>query len=98
MKRAKGTIDGKSPKKWFDYMFDHTTIIASDDPMIQHFLILDELGVIQLRVIKSVGAEKFAEFIYNKVNEFVKKETDGRVSVNKVTVLENENNSAIYEN
>tara|TARA_R110001599_G_scaffold126542_1_gene299641 strand:+ start:1201 stop:1659 length:459 start_codon:yes stop_codon:yes gene_type:complete len=98
MKRAKGTIDGKSPKEWFDYMFDHTTIVASDDPMIQHFLQLDAMGVIQLRVIKSVGAEKFAEFIYNKVNEFVQKETDGRVSVNKVTVLENENNSATYEN
>jgi 6-pyruvoyltetrahydropterin/6-carboxytetrahydropterin synthase len=32
MKRAKGTIDGKNPKAWMDYMFDHTTIVAEDDP------------------------------------------------------------------
>jgi hypothetical protein len=28
MKRAKNTIDGKNPKEWMDYMFDHTTIVA----------------------------------------------------------------------
>jgi 6-pyruvoyltetrahydropterin/6-carboxytetrahydropterin synthase len=32
MKRAKGTIDGMNPKVWMDYMLDHTTIVAEDDP------------------------------------------------------------------
>ena len=35
MKRAKTQIDGKSPKEWMDYMFDHTVIIAEDDPGIK---------------------------------------------------------------
>ena len=30
MKRAKGKIDGKSPNDWFDYMFDHSLILAED--------------------------------------------------------------------
>ena len=34
MKRAKGKIDGKTPKAWFDYMFDHTMIVAEDDPFL----------------------------------------------------------------
>ena len=32
MKRAKTQIDDKSPKEWMDYMFDHTVIVAEDDP------------------------------------------------------------------
>ena len=27
MKRAKGNIDGMSPKDWMAYMFDHTTVV-----------------------------------------------------------------------
>ena len=30
MKRAKTLIDGKQPKEWMDFMFDHTVIIAED--------------------------------------------------------------------
>ena len=37
MKRAKTQIDGKSPKEWMDYMFDHTLIVAEDDPFIKAF-------------------------------------------------------------
>jgi hypothetical protein len=45
MKRAKGTIDGMNPKAWMDYMLDHTTIIAEDDPELRSFQSMDtELG------------------------------------------------------
>ena len=37
MKRAKTKIDGKSPKEWMDYMFDHTVLVAEDDPMRMKF-------------------------------------------------------------
>ena len=96
MKRAKGKIDGMSPKDWFDHMFDHTLIVAEDDPFINAFKNMDEAGVAQVRVIPATGAEKFAEFIYKKVNEFVKKETEGRVKVVQVEFKEHDKNSAIY--
>ena len=32
MKRAKGNIDGMNPKAWFDYLLDHTFIVAEDEP------------------------------------------------------------------
>ena len=98
MKRAKEKIDGKSPKEWFDYMFDHTTIVSKDDPQKYVFNILEETKMIQLREIDCVGSEKFAEFVFNKVNEFVLKETNDRVRVKKVTVIENKKNTASYEN
>lgn len=96
MKRAKGTIDGMNPKEWMDYMFDHTCLVAEDDPGIGGFKTMDALGVIQLRILPAVGAEKFAEYLYNKLNPFIQEETQGRVKIVKVEFFENERNSAIY--
>ena len=97
MKRAKNTIDGKNPKEWMDYMFDHTTIVATDDPGIGGFRTMNELGIIQLREIEAVGAEQFAKYIYEKLNTFVQEETSGRVSVVRVEFMEHAKNTAIYE-
>jgi len=97
MKRAKGTIDGKNPKEWMDYMFDHTTIVATDDPGIGGFRTMNELGIIQLRELEAVGAEQFSKYIFEKLNTFVQEETDGRVSVVRVEFMEHAKNTAIYE-
>ena len=97
MKRAKGTIDGLNPKAWMDYMFDHTMIIAEDDPFIESFRLMGQAGAAQVRILPAVGAEKFAEYIYNKLQAFVSEETGGRVSVVRVEFLENGRNTAIYE-
>jgi 6-pyruvoyltetrahydropterin/6-carboxytetrahydropterin synthase len=96
MKRAKTLIDGKQPKAWMDYMFDHTMIIAEDDPWVEAFRQMDEAEVAQVRIIPATGAEKFSEYIYNKLNEFVKTETDNRVRVTKVKFMEHGKNAAYY--
>jgi 6-pyruvoyltetrahydropterin/6-carboxytetrahydropterin synthase len=49
MKRAKTLIDGKQPKAWMDYMFDHTMIIAEDDPEVEAFKQMDQAGVAQIK-------------------------------------------------
>tara|TARA_R110002020_G_scaffold216178_1_gene423575 strand:+ start:219 stop:707 length:489 start_codon:yes stop_codon:yes gene_type:complete len=104
MKRAKNKIDGKSPKEWMDYMFDHTVIIAEDDPLLSEFKMLNNLpnlgnnnkGGLQLRIIPATGAEKFAEYIYSNINEFVKAETNNRVRVTRVKFMEHGKNAAYY--
>ena len=98
MKRAKGTIDGMNPKAWMDYMFDHTTIIADDDPGLGGFKTMNDLGIIQLRIIPAVGAEQFAKYIYEKLNTFIQEETEGRVKIARVEFMEHAKNTAIYEN
>ena len=98
MKRAKGTIDGMNPKAWMDYMFDHTTLVAKDDPELAGFRIMDAQGLIQLRLLPAVGAEQFAKFIFEKVDAFVQEETEGRVRVAKVEFMEHDRNTAIYTN
>jgi 6-pyruvoyltetrahydropterin/6-carboxytetrahydropterin synthase len=96
MKRAKTLIDGKSPKEWMDWMFDHTVIAAKDDPAVDVLEEMYEREIIQLRWVEATGAEKFAEFIYNKLNDFVHEETQGRVRVTKVKFMEHGKNAAYY--
>ena len=97
MKRAKTQIDGMSPKAWMDHMFDHTVIVAKDDPKLDTFQAMEVMGIIQLRIVEATGAEKFAEFIFNKLNEFVHVETQSRVKVAQVEFMEHGKNTAIYE-
>lgn len=96
MKRAKTWIDGMQPKAWMDHMFDHTTIIAEDDPYLENFKEMYSDGIVQLRVIPATGAEQFAKYIYDKVNTFVLKETKNRVRVVSVEFMEHGKNTAIY--
>ena len=108
MKRAKTKITGlkdirgfdlnpMSPKAWMDYMFDHTLIIAEDDPCRGNFEALDTQGLAQVRIIPATGAEQFAKFIFSKLDPFVQKETNGRVKVVRVEFMEHGKNTAIYE-
>ena len=96
MKRAKNTIEGMSPKDYFAYLLDHTTIIAEDDPYLVDFKRMDTEGLIQLRILEATGCERFAEYLYTIINEFLAVETDGRVKAIKVEVYEHERNSASY--
>jgi len=97
MKRAKGTIDGMNPKAWMDYMFDHTTIVAKDDPYLETFKQMNNEGIIQLRIIPAVGAEQFSNYLWVKLNNFIQEETDGRVRVIQVEFKEHEKNTAFYK-
>ena len=97
MKRAKTLIGGKSPKEFFAWLLDHTTIVASDDPYLDKFIQMDKDGIIQLRVLPSVGCERFAEYLHHTINNFLEAETEGRVKAVKVEVYEHERNSALYE-
>lgn len=96
MKRATTKIDGMTPKEWMDYMFDHTVLVAEGDPMMHFFVEAEHVGLIQLRIVPATGAEKFAEFIYNKLNPFVLEETNNRVRVTRVEFLEHNKNTAIF--
>ena len=78
--------------------FDHTTVVAADDPNMKIYEEMEKSGLIQLKVMKNVGCERFAEWVYNLINDKIQKETDGRVTVLKVEAFEGgTNNSAIYK-
>ena len=68
----------KAFKEWSEYMFDHTLVVAKDDPHLKMFEIMagmglqDQGGVCDLRIVEGVGCEKFAELAYMKMNEILK--------------------------
>lgn len=103
----------KKFKQWLDHMFDHTMLIAEDDPHLDLFQSINKLrggyneqGVVDLRVVPAVGCEGFAKLAYDemsKILEELKKENIDRYPVGdsvrlvSVEVFEHDANSAIYE-
>lgn len=85
----------KPVKAWLEDTFDHTTLIATDDPEVRRFRELDKAGLIQLREVLGVGCEMFAKLIFQRVSDHVNIDSRGRVSLIEVEVREHEGNSAI---
>ena len=82
-------------KKWLKEMFDHTTVVAFDDPNLELFEDLNSKNLIDLRLLENVGCEAFAEAVYL----FCKMEfEDDRVKVKSVRVFEHGANSAVFGN
>jgi len=84
-------------KRRLKSFFDHTTTIASDDPLLEDFKSLHNKGAIDLRIFDNgVGIERVAEFCYKIASSFLKEVYGERCRVKQVEVFEHENNSAIY--
>ena len=84
-------------KDWLNYMFDHTLLIEKDDPQLESFKVLEELGLCHLRIMDRMGAESLAKLVYDKFTDVFDKTEGGRIMVSKVEVFENDKNSGIYE-
>lgn len=84
-------------KEYLDRVFDHTLVVASDDPELDAFKELDKLGVCDLIILEAVGCEKFAEYVYKDIAPTVESQTDGRVRLKVVECFEHGSNSASYE-
>ena len=93
-----GSFKRNGIKEHLSYMFDHTTIVAKNDPELESFKKLSSQDLIQLRILTDVGCEKFAKYVFEYINNIIQKETKGRVKVLKVESYEGgTNNSAIYQ-
>lgn len=86
----------KEIKSWLKNQFDHTLVVAQDDPELERFKELEKNDIVDLRIIPAVGCEKFAEYIFDHVNPIIKQESNNRVWVESVEVREHSGNSAIY--
>ena len=77
--------------------FDHTLVVAGDDPELDTFKELDKKGIIQLRIMtEGVGVEKFAEFVFKTADTFVDEASEGRCFVKCAKVTEHVDNWAEY--
>lgn len=94
----------KKFKEWLEYMFDHTLVVAEDDPHLDEFQKLSiKGGIVDLRIVPAVGCERFAKLAYDELSCMIEGwRIDGTllnktVRVKSVEVFEHAGNSAIYE-
>jgi 6-pyruvoyl-tetrahydropterin synthase len=74
------------------YQFDHTTLIAEDDPQRDLFELLAERGVVDLRIMRSTTMEGSAAWVFDTAERIVALATGGRVWVSQIEASESRNN------
>ncbi|WP_119344285.1 6-pyruvoyl trahydropterin synthase family protein [Facilibium subflavum] len=90
-------IDGMTTKQWFSYMFDHTVVLAENDPALERFKQLAQDGIIQLRTVPFFSCEGIAEFVLKTLSPMISKASNQRAQLYRVDVLENNKNMACAE-
>lgn len=87
----------KALKGRLEDTFDHTLLVAADDPMLGHFTRLDIAGLAKVVVVPATGCEAFAELIYTTTEIWLRDAGYApRVKLLSVEVREHGANSAIY--
>ncbi len=77
--------------------FDHKTIVAEDDPRLEWFKRGHLLGILQICIFPAGGCEKFAEYVYEVAEQWLKDAGFApRVRLVSVEVSEHGANSALY--
>jgi 6-pyruvoyltetrahydropterin/6-carboxytetrahydropterin synthase len=77
--------------------FDHTLVVAEDDPEIGILKELHRRGIARVVVLPNAGCEKFAEYIYDVCGQWLHDAGFGpRCRLVSVEVSEHGANSAIF--
>ena len=83
----------KEFKGWLEYMFDHTTLVAKDDPHLENFQQLSRMGqnvmgaasghgILELKEVDGVGCEKFAEMSWIKMDSILQTSKNNNTLLN----------------
>lgn len=89
-------------KEFIQENFDHTLLVAQDDPHHAEFVRLHDLGLAKLVEVENTGCEAIAKFLHEYVNgiflpEHYPNSADQVIFCRKVEVRETPSNSAYYE-
>lgn len=82
-------------KDWLNQNFDHTLVLNEDDPKLTHLTVCLS-GLARIILVPNCGAEGLARYVFEKIDEAVRSKTGQRVRLFRVTVFEDDRNSATY--
>lgn len=89
----------KTLKENLDDWFDHTLLVAQDDPEFNTFEELHKKGLCKMVVVERTGCEGIAKWLADYINEIWLGDngySDGRVKLRMVKVSETPANSAMW--
>jgi 6-pyruvoyltetrahydropterin/6-carboxytetrahydropterin synthase len=88
----------KGLKAWLEDTFDHTLLVAEDDPAHKTFQELHKAGLCRMVEVPATGCEAFARLIFDCTEVWLKDNGYApRVTLHSVEVREHGANSAIYK-
>ncbi|MDO8381086.1 6-carboxytetrahydropterin synthase [Phenylobacterium sp.] len=85
-------------RDWLHEVFDHSLLIAQDDPARETFLNLRDLGLANARLVPGTSCEAIAQYVFAHTQPMVAAATKGRCWIESVECFEHGANSAIYAN
>ena len=77
--------------------FDHTFLVNADDPLMEEWKRLDQLGALDLRVMDNVGMEASALLVWSWTNALLLERDGRRTCCWLVEARENTRNAATYQ-
>ena len=98
----------KNFKEWLHHMFDHTILVAQDDPYLIDLEQLALKGLAEIRVVPAVGCEQTAKLVFDWLHRHLENDPTNKLPkdvsglgihrkwVESVEVCEHSGNSAIY--
>lgn len=87
----------KGLKAMLEDTFDHTMLVAQDDPKRDDLWALNKIGVARVVIVPATGCEAFAQMIHECTEQWLKDNAySPRVTLYSVEVCEHGANSAIY--
>jgi 6-pyruvoyltetrahydropterin/6-carboxytetrahydropterin synthase len=86
-------------KEFLKETFDHTMLVAEDDPHFEVFENLHNLALAKMVVVEATGCEALSKFLYDYCNEIWLPDhyPGDRVRCRRVEVRETPSNMAFYE-
>ena len=85
----------KPLKSWLEHTFDHTTLVAIDNPNLEYYKEMASKGLIQLREVFATGCEETARIVFEYTEMWLKDAGYGdRCRIMKVEVSEHDGNAA----
>jgi 6-pyruvoyltetrahydropterin/6-carboxytetrahydropterin synthase len=93
-----GTTGFGEIRAWLHETFDHTLLVAQDDPARATFTALQDQGLAEVRILPGTSCEAIAAHVFAKAQSIIHERTQGRCWVAAVECLEHGANSATFHN
>ncbi|MFT3798100.1 6-carboxytetrahydropterin synthase [Microbacterium sp.] len=84
-------------RSMLERQFDHTTLIADNDPELELFRELGRRGVIDLRIMSGTNMEASAAWVLKHGTALLREQTDDRVRIRSIVARESRKNSVRME-